>query len=117
MRRLTFIFISQMLLLGFAFNSIAETITYHDYHAEIIRVIDGDTFEAHIAIFPNQIVTHKIRLRHIDTPELKGDCNNEKRHARKAKTYLQTILPKGSTIRLNDVGYDNFGRIFGNRLA
>ncbi|MCH9844170.1 MAG: thermonuclease family protein [Alphaproteobacteria bacterium] len=109
MHRLILILV--ILLLGCATNSHAQTITYHDYHAEIIRIIDGDTFEANIAIFPKQIATHKIRLRHIDTPELKGACHNEKQLANKAKIYLQTILPQGSAIRLNDVSYDNFGRV------
>ncbi|MCH9845482.1 MAG: thermonuclease family protein [Alphaproteobacteria bacterium] len=100
-----------LFLLGFAINSHAQTITYHDYHAEIIRIIDGDTFEANIAIFPKQIVTNRIRLRHIDAPELKGACHNEKQLANNAKTYLQKILPMGSAIRLNDVSYDSFGRV------
>ncbi len=107
MRRLILIFS----MLGFGINSHAETITYNDYHAEIIRIIDGDTFEARISIFPKQTATHKIRLRLIDTPELNGDCNNEKNLARKAKLYLQTILPKGSIIRLHHLDYDSFGRV------
>jgi endonuclease YncB( thermonuclease family) len=38
--------------------------------AEVVRVIDGDTFEARVRIWPGMDVTTRVRLRGIDAPEL-----------------------------------------------
>jgi endonuclease YncB( thermonuclease family) len=35
---------------------------------DVLRVIDGDTFEARIRIWPGHDVTTKVRLRDIDAP-------------------------------------------------
>src|SRR5450759_3535141 len=44
--------------------------------AEVVRVLDGDTFEARVRIWPGMDVTTRVRLRGIDAPEL---------HARRAR--------------------------------
>ncbi|MCH9845298.1 MAG: thermonuclease family protein [Alphaproteobacteria bacterium] len=94
-----------LLLCGFDF---APT----TYRAEIIRVIDGDTIEARIFIFPQLQAIYKVRLADIDTPELKGKCPQETQRAKQAKAYLQTLLPPKSevTLHINDK-FDSFGRI------
>ena len=53
------------------------------YPVEVLRVIDGDTFEARVRIWPGMDVTTKVRLRGIDAAELHarrapidGDLNN-----------------------------------------
>ena len=40
--------------------------------AEVLRVLDGDTFEARVRVWPGLDITTKIRLRSIDAPELEG---------------------------------------------
>ena len=48
------------------------------YPAEIIRVVDGDTYDAAIVVFQSeifgvyQIRKERLRLRGVDTPELRG---------------------------------------------
>ncbi len=95
------------LLCGFDF---ADSIGI--YRAEIIRVIDGDTIEARIFIFPQLQAIYKVRLADIDTPELRGKCPQEKQRAREAKAYLQQLLPPKSevTLHINDK-FDGFGRL------
>ncbi len=44
------------------------------YEIEVLRVIDGDSFKAEIAIWAYHTVVATIRLADIDTPELAGDC-------------------------------------------
>lgn len=46
--------------------------------AEVVRVLDGDTFEARVRIWPGMDVTIKIRLRGIDAPELHARCDDER---------------------------------------
>src|SRR5688572_24007174 len=44
---------------------------------DVIRTIDGDTFEARVHLSPGLDPTTRIRLRGIDAPELKASCPQE----------------------------------------
>jgi endonuclease YncB( thermonuclease family) len=65
------------------------------YRAEVIRVIDGDTFEARVRIWPGQDVTTKVRLRGIDAPEMQARCRDEETMALAAREALAAILAQG----------------------
>ncbi len=65
------------------------------YPAEVLRVIDGDTFEARVRLWPGLETVTKIRLRSIDAPELKARCDEERSKALAARDALQAILEQG----------------------
>src|ERR1700680_2374477 len=46
------------------------------YSAEVVHVIDGDTFEARVAVWPGIEIKTKVRLRGIDAPELHARCDD-----------------------------------------
>ena len=64
-------------------------------------VLDGDTFRAKTTIKNKEIVT-KIRVRGIDTPEIRGDCKYERDLAKKAKKFVIKYL-KGREIILKNI--------------
>jgi micrococcal nuclease len=76
--------------------------------AEVLRVVDGDTLEVEARIWLGQGVQVAVRLRGIDTPELRGRCEAERDAAAKAKTRLAQLVGDGE-VKLADVGYDKFG--------
>lgn len=81
------------------------------YLARVLRVLDGDTFSARIAVWPGHEVVTLVRLRGIDTPEMKGRCRRENRLAREAKKTLSEILRSGA-VSLRDIGTGKYaGRI------
>jgi endonuclease YncB( thermonuclease family) len=53
--------------------------------AEVLRIIDGDTFEARVNLWPGLDVTTRVRLRGIDAPELKARCGEERIKAEAAR--------------------------------
>jgi endonuclease YncB( thermonuclease family) len=53
------------------------------FQAELVRVIDGDTFEARVRIWFGQEITTLVRIRGIDAPELKARCGSEASKARR----------------------------------
>jgi endonuclease YncB( thermonuclease family) len=65
------------------------------YAAELLRVLDGDTFEARVYLWPGLHVTTKVRLRGIDAPELKARCRAERDMAEAARDALAAILAEG----------------------
>ena len=46
--------------------------------ALLLAVTDGDTFRARLEVWPGVEVVTAVRLRGIDTPEIKGKCPAEK---------------------------------------
>jgi len=48
---------------------------YAEYYATVVRVIDGDTLEVRVNLWPGLVAEYAVRVRDIDAPELRGaDC-------------------------------------------
>jgi endonuclease YncB( thermonuclease family) len=81
------------------------------YRADVLRVIDGDTFEARVRIWSGFEITTRVRLRAIDAPELHARCAGEYLKAEAARAALQRILSAGD-VTVSQVGPDKYrGRI------
>jgi endonuclease YncB( thermonuclease family) len=78
------------------------------YPIDVLRIIDGDTFEARVRVWPGLDVDTKIRLRGIDAAELHARCPDELAQAQAARTALQTILADGG-VTISRVGVDKYG--------
>jgi endonuclease YncB( thermonuclease family) len=76
--------------------------------AEVLRVLDGDTFEARVRVWPGLDITTKIRLRSIDAPELKAHCADERSRAAAARDSLKMMLAEGG-VAVSPVGLDKYG--------
>jgi endonuclease YncB( thermonuclease family) len=74
----------------------------------VLRVIDGDTFEARVHVWPGLDVNTKIRLRNIDAPELHARCADELAKAQAARTALETMLATGA-VMVSRIGIDKYG--------
>lgn len=81
------------------------------YPAEVLRVIDGDTFAAHVRVWPGLGVDTKVRLRDIDAAELHARCEAELAQAQAARMALERMLAEGG-VSLSRVGLDKYaGRV------
>jgi len=78
------------------------------YPAEVLRIIDGDTFEARVRVWPGLDVDTKVRLRGIDAAELHARCDDELAKAQAARTALETILAEGA-VAVSQIGIDKYG--------
>jgi endonuclease YncB( thermonuclease family) len=79
--------------------------------AEVIRTVDGDTFEARVHLSPGREVTTRVRLRGIDAPELKAACSEELQMAEAATDALHELLRQGE-VAIYNIGPDKYqGRI------
>ena len=86
------------------------------YPADVLRIIDGDTFEARVHVWPGLNVETKVRLRDIDAPELHARCSDELAKAQAARTALEGILAGGG-VTLSRVGIDKYGGRVDARVA
>ena len=78
---------------------------------DVVRTIDGDTFEARVHLWPGLELTTRVRLRGIDAPELKASCPQELRMAEAAGEALRGVLAEGE-VTIYNIGPDKYnGRV------
>ncbi|WP_162654617.1 thermonuclease family protein [Lentilitoribacter sp. Alg239-R112] len=90
-----------------------DTIRYIEgpVFAKIIRIVDGDTVLVDATPWPSHTIRVYVRLRNIDTPELKSKCKRERIAAHHAKHALSKMID-GNTITLRRIsGGKYYGRI------
>lgn len=77
--------------------------------AEVVKLYDGDTFTARVALGWNVSVTNRTRVNGINAPELATP------EGQAAEEYAATLLHPGDTVTLTSHGpngkFDNWGRI------
>ena len=78
------------------------------YPIDVIRIIDGDTFEARVQVWPGLDVDTKVRLRGVDAAELHARCASELERAQAARAALEKILAEGG-VTISRVGVDKYG--------
>ena len=85
----------------------------HPIAIEVLRVIDGDTLDVEAHIWLGMTKATRVRLRGIDTPELRGKCQQEKTRAEQAKKALEDIVKQEQhQLVITDIGYGTYaGRI------
>ncbi len=96
--------------IGMAPSYAAETLQ-GPFDFQVLRVIDGDTFEARVPIWLDQSITVKIRLTGVDTPEVRGKCPEETELAERARRFTQSWLTQDG-LQLTNVKYGTYaGRV------
>jgi len=80
--------------------------------AKVLEVLDGDTFFAEALVWPGHTVRVNVRIRGIDTPEMRARCPAERLAATRARDALAELLR-------NDVAISNIGsaKYYGRVLA
>ncbi len=80
--------------------------------SEVTSIYDGDTLRVTIAGWPpvagNRIA---VRVKGIDTPEMRGQCEQEKALARKAKQTTVDMIRSGRKIELRNLQRDKYFRL------
>jgi endonuclease YncB( thermonuclease family) len=78
---------------------------------DVIRTVDGDTFEARVHLWPGLDLNTRVRLRGIDAPELKASCPQELQLAEAASAALRGLLGEGE-VTISNIGPDKYsGRV------
>jgi len=105
-----------LLLLIVSFGAQAAKQLYGPYQAEVVRVIDGDTLELSVHVWPGLVQNIKLRLSGVNTPEKRGrnvsQC--EKTAAQKATNFTQRWVKGINRIIVTDVKLGKYaGRALG----
>jgi Micrococcal nuclease (thermonuclease) homologs len=80
--------------------------------ALVLRVIDGDTLFVEARPWPQQKVEVYVRIRGIDTPELRSSCTSERQAGEAARRALEALTASSSIVQLSRIAGDKyFGRV------
>jgi len=79
--------------------------------ADVVKVRDGDTLVVQARIWLGQVISTKVRLAGVDTPELRGRCHRERRMAEAAREFVTRKI-NDRQVALRDVRYGRYaGRV------
>ena len=85
--------------------------------SDIKSIYDGDTITVKcLSGFKCKKNAIKVRIKGVDTPEIKGKCRNETLLARKAKQFTVAFVRTTGEIKLSYNEYDKYDR-YGRLLA
>lgn len=103
----------QMILCLISGTSMAEEILYGNVIVDKVGTIyDGDTFSVSINQWPAIIGKNiPVRLKGVDTPEMKGACYQEILKAREAKKFTVQRLRSAKKVELKNMSRDKYFRI------
>jgi len=87
------------------------------YPAQIVRIVDGDTFQARVAVWFGQEIETLVRLRGIDAPERAARCGAEAAGAERAAQALSELLAAGRVSLTNVTGDKYFGRVVADAVV
>ena len=76
--------------------------------ARVLSVYDGDTLKVEAGIWPGLTWRGNVRVDGVDTPEIRGACDEEKRLARVARDFVRDLLLE-ETVTLVDVDFGKYG--------
>jgi len=83
----------------------------------LVRVVDGDTIRVDLACDVEAVCKNQaVRIRGVDTPELRGKCAFEKAAAKRAKDRLAELLADEG-ITLTNIDKDKYGRLLAHVSA
>ena len=87
--------------------------TYGDIlDVKYVRNYDGDTITFNIkGVHPLLGQNVSVRLRGVDTPEIRGRCQEERELAKKAKGFVAKVLMRAKRINLRRVARGKYFRI------
>lgn len=85
----------------------------YQYHATVLRIVDGDTVELNIDLGMKIFYKSLCRLSGINSPELNSPDETVRAAAISAKLYLANILLLNSVVLLDSKGLDKYGRPLG----
>jgi endonuclease YncB( thermonuclease family) len=102
---------AQHLLENVEYNNTIKYIPAVTY-GKVIKVYDGDTITiaAYIDSDPSVIYRFSVRLNGIDSPEIKGKTETEKKLAKQSRDALTNLI-YGKIVKLENISMEKYGRL------
>jgi len=84
--------------------------------ADVVSVYDGDTIIVDAHPWPGMTIRINVRLRGMDSPEIRGDCEAEVKAAKRARDRLAELVRGG--VRLENIALGKYaGRVVADAIS
>jgi endonuclease YncB( thermonuclease family) len=84
---------------------------YGPYAAKVVRVVDGDTLEIEVEVWPGLTARSRVRLAGINTPESRGRISDCEREAgKRATAFTRAWVEEAGTLTVVLSAQDKYGR-------
>lgn len=84
--------------------------TGRSYEYQVTGIYDGDTFYINMPGLPPELSRIGVRVRGVDTPEMRGKCEAEKHNATAAKFFTTRVIKQaGNRVTLTNLKWDKYG--------
>ncbi len=87
----------------------ALALEWGPYLARYVKNYDGDTITFDILIYPDLQKRDQVRLRGVDTPEIRGQCDRERRKAIEARDFVRAAVAEAPA-HVVIHGFGKYGR-------
>ena len=86
------------------------------YRGQVVRVIDADTIEIDVRLWPGLTARYAVRERGIDAPETyRPACEDERAWGEEATAFIQDRYSAGSLVEIDNVEEGTYGgRVLAN---
>ena len=112
MKQLTYILIFILLIVAAKVN--AQTWIEPRLYKDNL-CYDGDTCYVTATVLPESLQKMSVRILGIDTPEIRGECDEEKALAKQGKVFANDLFKAATLIEYRDLEWDKYGgRILSN---
>jgi micrococcal nuclease len=112
MKQLTYILIFILLIVAAKVN--AQTWIEPRLYKDNL-CYDGDTCYVTATVLPESLQKMSVRILGIDTPEIRGECDEEKALAKQGKVFANDLFKAAKLIEYRDLEWDKYGgRILSN---
>jgi micrococcal nuclease len=112
MKQLTYILIFILLIVAAKVN--AQTWIEPRLYKDNL-CYDGDTCYVTATVLPESLQKMSVRILGIDTPEIRGECDEEKALAKQGKVFANELFKAAKLIEYRDLEWDKYGgRILSN---
>jgi endonuclease YncB( thermonuclease family) len=82
---------------------------YGPYRLHVIRVVDGDTIDAEVALWPGLSQRTLVRLAGVNAPEIRTRDDCERNAGRAATAFVTRTLQAARRVELDAVDLDKYG--------
>jgi len=102
--KLFYFVLTILVILGFVKDAHAIDIELREFRGNVCY--DGDTCYLLVPQLPEKLRKMSVRIKGIDTPEIKGKCDKEKELALKAREFANNVLGNARDIEFKDLEYE-----------
>lgn len=103
-----------LLLIAVPTQAFADS-SFGPYKGKVLRVVDGDTLQLSVEVWPGLFEKTLFRIKGVNAPEIHERVSPcEKEAGLKAKKFVEDFVAGADYVTVDNIGKEKYGRALGN---